>query len=349
VSTAVADPAPTVPDAVVAAHPARRRHLALVLLSALVVLAVAEGAVRARASSLPEPRRWSGPEMQVKEDRIAELEAAGGALVVLLGSSTVDAALDPSRMAGPGDGRPVYNAATGAGSIDMISTWAREVAVPRLRPHTVVLGLASRELTPHDTEQQRHTAEFFDSPAVRHLTDREPLLDRVERRLSAWSYVVRYRNVLRQPHQLWGSHRTGEFGEVVAADGQFEGFRAGRYVPSPEQARFVRRILRDYEIGRHQLGVLRDLLAHLRSHVERVVVVNMPVTADYVSLHPRGARDYDAYVDVLRAEADRAGAELVDAGVWPDELFADTAHVNGAGSQRLTALVDEHLLTKPPR
>jgi hypothetical protein len=322
----------------------------VVVVTVLVTVLVAELAVRARASALPDHQVWYGPEMQFKQHQVRALEDDGGASVVFLGSSTTDVGIDPSGIDLPRGARPAYNASTGAGSIGMIATWAQRFAIPRLRPDVVVLGLVSREFNPNDSEQVRLEREFFAAPAVRHLMGNESVWQRMERVIEQRSALFRYRTVLREPRYwrqvagLGDAVTTKTYGEIVAPDGQYEGFLHTAYRNPPEFERRARRtVFRDFEVGAEKRRTLRELLTFLRARARQVVLVNMPVTADYVAGHPRGQADYDDFVGMLRAEASRAGARLLDAGIWPRSLFADPGHVNAGGARRLTALLNDEL------
>jgi len=178
---------------------AGRMRMEKILVVAVAVLALAELTVRARASTMPDPPRWSAPEIDYKEAQVERLQARGGASVVFLGSSVIDAAANPTLVASPGAARPPYNAGFGGGSVRMINTWATKVAVPRLKPDVVVLGLASRDLNPNDPEQVRLEQDFVAARAVKELTGRASSLDRAERRLERSSALFKYRSQLRRP------------------------------------------------------------------------------------------------------------------------------------------------------
>jgi hypothetical protein len=280
--------------------------------------------------------------MPVKEEQIAELSAHGGASVVFMGSSTMDAAADASGFHITGATRPLYNGSTGAGSMGMIDIWGRLVAVPRLHPDVIVLGVVSRELNPNDAQQAGYDADFMRCKAVRRLLGTETLLERVERHAEATSDLVKYRSVLRQPRRVWdtvrtGKFRSGEFGEIVAADGQYQGFLAHHVQDSGVTTASLREtVLRDFEIGDQQVRTLRQMLDAFTREGIRVVVVNMPVARVYVDAHPRGEAGYRAAAEVVRGEALHAGAQFVDLGPWPDAMMADMGHVNAAGVRRFT-------------
>lgn len=311
---------------------------------------LAEAAVRMRESSLPLPPTWFGPEMPIKDRQIRDLERAGGASVITVGSSVVDVSFTPGAMTSTTGLRPVYNAATGAGSLRMIDIWTRLLAVPRLHPDVVVFGLVSRELNDNDPAQAKSEQEFFEAPAVKELLGTEDAMDKAERKLSEVSALFRYRKIIRDPDNFLSALglekvQTGRtYGDIISPGGQYEGFldRSFTYTPAVDE-QIRNGALRAFEIGTVQLQTLRTMLDYLHEHVAHVIVVNMPVTTEYIGEHPAGRADYDRYVNVLTQEVGRAGAAYVDGGVWPETLFADPAHLNRAGSQQLTALVDREV------
>jgi len=174
-----------------------RRSLVQILAVAVLLIVAIDLFVRARSSALPDPPRWSAPEIDYKEKQVRRLQARGGSSTVFLGSSVIDVAADPSHLSPASAARPAYNAGFGAASVSMIDTWATKVALPRLRPDVVVVGLASRDVNANDPDQARFERDFADCRAVRQLSGRDSGLDRAEQRLEAESALFKYRTLLR--------------------------------------------------------------------------------------------------------------------------------------------------------
>jgi hypothetical protein len=61
----------------------------------------------------------------------------------------------------------------------------------------------------------------------------------------------------------------------------------------------------------------------------------LPVTSDYIALHPRGAQDYDDFLGAVHQLSADTGAKLLDlhAQPVPESDFADTHHLNRAGQE----------------
>lgn len=315
------------------------------MLYALLILVIADVVVHAASSSLPAPLLWSAPEFPVKEAQIDHLAAKGGASVMFVGSSTMDVSMNPSGLPPLHSRRPPYNAATGGATIGMIDVWTRLVAAPKLHPDIAVVGVVTRELNENDPQQIELDKGFSKSVRVHRLLHRESTREVIERHVSDVSAIFKFRTVLNQPKRVLdtlftGKYRSGEFGEIVSDDGQYEAFLNVHLTNHGAAYRDLRATgLHNFKIGAAKVATLRRMLTALAARHIKVVVVNMPVTQVYVEAHPRGKADYDAGVSTLRREARRVGAQFVDVGVWPDRYFADSAHVDALGSRRFTRLI----------
>jgi hypothetical protein len=319
----------------------KRRRLANVALIALLVLVAAEGAMRVRASALPAPADWAIPAIGHKFDQIRALEQQGGASVVFLGASTVDAGIDPDRFPVRAGARPMYNAAVRGGTMSVITTWAKHVVIPRLRPDVVVLGLSSRELNANDKPRAERERAFYEAPAVWDLLGKTSALERAEHSLESASALFRYRTKLRDPSYFpallgFGDLPPGDVNsanDYVGEGGELTAFERNTYAG----ATFFKNKTKPIPIGTDQRAQLGDLMTFLRAEAPRVVVVNMPVTNDYVSTQtPAQRAQFEA---ILSAAAKGIGASYVKTGVWPTNLFADPTHTNGTGSKRLATVL----------
>jgi lysophospholipase L1-like esterase len=125
---------------------------------------------------------------------------------------------------------------------------------------------------------------------------------------------------------------------VLGADGEGLSRRALHYRHDVTTKAFTRQtLLGDWRLDRDQLDALGDLLGALRARGVATAVTVLPVTADYVGLHPGGAADAAAFRRAVADTAATAGAPVVDlfdevpAGLPDDGGFADTHHLNEAG------------------
>ncbi len=302
----------------------------------------AEVALRLRASALPPPLKWANTNLDRKAQQIAWLSERGGASVVFIGSSAVNSSADPAGIRYPDDDRPVYNAAVRGGTPKIVSSWARHLVVPKLDPDIVVLGVASRELDANGPFLQDVEDQYFAAPAVRHLEGNETALQTAERRVESVSALFKYRTWVRDPGYLRvlvgmdeaPSVSAEAAGDPVAPNGRLSAdFRP----PRPYTTNFVSDRDPSLRISPAKRSSLRELLSYLERSVEHVIVVNMPVTEDYIDLQAEGQREL--FDEILETEAERTGATYVDPGIWPRHLFRDPTHTNERGSQRLTTLL----------
>jgi len=326
----------------------RARWLRVVVV-VLAVFCMAEVTVRARADTLIEPQLWPSPEQTYKSQQIGALAANGGASLIAIGSSTVDAAFDADLLTPVADARPAYNAATGGASLVISAGWSEFEAVPRLKPDTVVVGITSREMNPNDPQQDAFTHDFLSSRAFRYATGTENTMEVIERRVEDASALFRYRTILRQPQYMKNLLGIGNAPRDGSRASNDNGQRT-MYLPrvldkvTPDMKRhYTTTGLYKWELGRDEVGTLSRLLAFLDANVTNVLLVSMPITRYYVSWSPNGQADIDSFNAEMRGLADANGAKFLDAGVWPTELFADIGHLNRAGSARFMETINTEL------
>jgi hypothetical protein len=314
-----------------------------VLVTVLVVVGLAELGVRTFADAFPPPARWANPFADVKVDQMQE---RGAATTVLMGSSIVNAGLDPGVLGDEGVPGPVYNAALPGTGIEAWVVWYPEVVVPVLGPERAVIGVSVRDwnastFDPADVER------FREAEGFRRFVGDAGWLSRLDHAASGVLDLVRYRAALRQPASVvaWNA------GEVVDGwprremddDGRYLGFDDVRYHRDPE--RLAER--RDGSMAEFRPGGPRELafetlLDDLATRGVQPTIVRLPaMTADLVDA---GLVTRDAvarFDDQLRAVAAARDLPLLDARSFDDrdDLFADEYHLNEIGVQRLSRWV----------
>jgi hypothetical protein len=313
------------------------------LLVALVILLLAEVGVRLVDDRLPSPQRWSRLEEQIKADDLKALADEPGG-VVFLGSSMMNAAADPAVVKADLDRpEPVYNASLLGADTRITRLWATRLVVPTVRPSVAVIGVSCREIGSQDPALTTQYRQFVDAPAVRTLEDREKLLARVDEQVGRVSALVKHRYELRRPLNLVGGDERSTTTFTIDPDGQDDYFLERAY-PAPQDVQDVlyRPDVTKLVLSQRRIDALADTVRDLRRESVDVVVVNMPVTQDYVSYLPAPSEQSNARCwRVLRETAEGAGARYVEAGVWDKALFADPIHLNGAGSRRFSAMLAE--------
>jgi hypothetical protein len=319
---------------------AERSRWRRALVAAVLALLAAELATRIAAPWLREPEVWSNPEANAKWHQMSELEHHGGADTVFVGSSLVGVGVDPAQYGSTrASARPDYNAALLSSSIGEQTVWLQEFVVPFLHPKAVVIGVSWRELNANDPSLDQADAIFPTIPEVRHALGRESTIEKAERLARSASYLFRYREVLRDPVNMFEqgaltpeSAMTAQGMTTTALDHQFS---------DADQAILTRAkdVVGRYALGEGRLSQLASLLQWLHGQGITPVVLNMPMTPVGIGYLPHGQVDYDTYSQRLRDLAGSLGIQCVETGIWPVEQFADPFHVNRQGAHRLTELL----------
>ena len=327
------------------AAPVRRRWARIVvpLAVAVAVVLLAEFAVRAEASHLPEPQRWNAPEAQVKYDQMKLLSRAhqtGG--VVLLGTSLMDVGVDPALFAAQiGHRLPVYDASLAGGTLESARWWYTHVVVPLLHPKIVIFGFTSRELNPNDPDAAKLGTQFFESPAVHQLAGTESLMELLDRTGDNVSYLFRYRKLLRKPSEAL-HHRTALDIQrpVISPGGQATSFVTSGYNRSPLIPAFFRQtVTYRFTVGPSKVATVLGTLHDIKASDASTLLVDMPITREYIGLHPNGWADWAAYEQAMTSIVSQSGVAEMPAQLWTPPYFADPIHLNGAGARRLTGLL----------
>jgi hypothetical protein len=314
----------------------------VVLAAVVAVLVVAEFGTRVVSPYLPEPRLYTDDTTTVKVAQLDELDCAD---VVFAGNSMTRDGLDPEVFAAD-DGQVVYNAALDAATPALLRRWVLDEVRPRVDPSGVVLGLSSFDL--NDEAAIGATAlEAYDAAPL----TRNDLSGRLQAPLLRNLDLFAYRSDLRDPEALWdaiGRLRDGErqsrlgpegLDGLLGPQGQGLSRRDLDYTPSPVTERFVTsELLNDFHLGGAQTEATRDLLAGLAEDDVDTAVVVLPVTDDYVELHPGGRAQFEEFLGLAEELADEAGATFIDLhDLAPDDSwFADTHHLNATGSDGLS-------------
>ena len=328
-----------------APRPVGRRLLG-VILGALAVVLVAEVAVRAIESRLPEPRDWFSPSAA---RLVREMDAAAGTGgFVVAGSSMAGRDLVPERVVRDAPAGSV--ALAGGGQTTVQERWLTEEVEPRLRPDSVLWGISSLDF---NATRRADTIERYSSARA----TREDAFGAADRALARVSALARNRSALRDPY-LMVQVLTGADESDALPDRRGDaalGFaRAYRDLPPAKLARlraaeaaFARDTqLRDFRIGEAEVAAYRRTLRALRRTTDRAVVVIMPVTREYIDAHPNGSRDYERWVRVVTRVAREEGVPLLDeTRAMPESAFRDLEHLDEAGaeafSDRLRTTLDE--------
>jgi hypothetical protein len=330
----------------------RRRALVLLVAMLAVVLA-AEVSVRALSPFLAEPLLYGDETTQVKVAQLDRLSASCVDLV-FAGDSMGRDAFDPHAFTATDPAhRSAYNASLDGASPALLRRWLGEEVVPRLHPSTVVIALSSLDVNAHGNAARSAVAAYDGAPLT---------AAGLEGRVSSWflqhSTLVRYRTELRDPQAVSDAVSRWRDGVEVprrSADGVKgligsggEGLsrRSLHYRHDAATKSFTRdQLLAGFAVDDGQVREARDLIGDLRAGGTTVALLILPVTTDYIALHPNGQADFDEFLADARSMADGAGVPLIDlhASQTDESRFADTHHLNGEGQAWLSTTLPEHL------
>ena len=330
------------------------------------LLVAAELTVRAFAPRVAPLLEWRDWECQHKAEAIEGLGRRGGASVVAVGSSTMNAAFDAQQST---DilrlDRPAFNAALNAATFRTLELWLLGFVIPKLQPDLIVLGLDSFQFSDNNLVGERGFKMFRSSMAWRHRRADASAFQRLLRWAEEHSFLVRYRHFFREPGR-WGmkpppfTTRVRRF--VKEFRGSFARDRGKRAAVSPlgmlealslfgrtpyETVRTDRmreawvRFVKDYRIGSSELDALGRIVDAIRAADVALLLVLMPATQDWVDFHPRGAQDFDAFKVAVAGFVAERDAPFLDArsGFTSLDEYADALHCNPVGRERFTGIL----------
>jgi hypothetical protein len=332
----------------VAPTPARRKRVPASIAVAVIVVVLAELALRGASAHIPPVLEWDNWQTQNKAAAMERLGAVGGASVVMVGSSMVNSGFDPDlftqlyRKTGPADRRPAFNAALDGSNIHLTELWTLKVVVPRLKPRVVVIGMNSAELNENGVDAFENL--FVDSKGWRDISGDGPTYDRLVDDFTDWLYLVRYRQVLRKPSGFFRTSPDRARGEVsrLGVPAEIKRFQTSPYAIKAGLRQVAGKIFYKYKVGQDRVAALGAMVDALVGQGIKVVLVRMPITADEIPFHPNGAADYARFVKVFDAfiEARPAIRYFDSMPLFPGTAyFRDPHHVNLAGKERLTRLI----------
>ena len=311
----------------------------------LALLLAAELALRAAFPRLGL-RDWPNWEFENKVRAMDRLARRGGASVITVGSSMVQAAVDPHLLSALlARERPAFNAALNGATARTLELWTRHIVVPRLRPDMVMFGFNSIEMNDNSLVAQRIFDQFRTSRPWRRLRDEGSIFRRAIFRLESASYLVRFRRYVRK--SAWSGAKRGKLAEVSEL-GYLRGvgvFEWRSYGIREHQRKIWGEALQDFRAGGHEFEALGGLIRALRDANIPVLLVRMPISEDWIPLHPKGDQDYRAFERKLQAFVGSNDVRFVDLmpGFTSLDDFVDPVHLSPAGKRRFTTELVQHI------
>lgn len=311
-----------------------------VVLAGALVLASSEVGVRTIEDELPDPLLWHSHETQRKVEQIDQ-RSGDGVDVVFFGTSMVNAAVIPSEFEALVEGDvETYNAGLSSGQPLLMEAWSLDVVIPKLSPDLVVIAVSSVDLSDAGDGATVFYDAFVDSPGGERALGTENALERSDRWLQNRSALVANRASLRDPRALWDAIRGEEpAGDPVALSIDDDGYGSFR-----NTQQFEDRVRQDgiagvtrWSLGPRNIAALQGMIAGARADGAQVVLVQLPVTKEYVDEHPNGADDYASFERALREIADPVAVPVLDLDAMTDHrFFSDELHLNVDGARLFT-------------
>ena len=315
-----------------------------IAVAVLAVLVAGELGARLVEPRLPPAREWPDARHAEKIQQMDALRRTGGVDVVFAGTSQMLYAVDPAALAAEGVRWTSYNAAIPAAPVEVQRHWLETVVLPRLDPEVVVLGLSMIDVT-ESSERSRFLDAYFGSAAVR-----DDLLGRVQRWAMRWSSLIRNRDALRSPHTAMRAARDTALGRVRRSApllntlGWGRNNATARYVATPGELRVERGVMRGYRLSPGRTAAIVGLADDLREAGVRLVLIDVPLSEPVLEFLPRrdeAIAGYHRWLDSVAA----GGTPVLrpPAHIRATTNFADTLHLNGAGTAAVTGEIARRL------
>ena len=320
---------------------ASRRPAALTLAVVFLVALGAEGIARTVESRVPPPIEWGNEHTDLKIEQIEQLEKDGGVDVVFLGSSIANVGFDPAQFIAESPwAESAYNASLIGSAPQLQAQWTIDVLLPALKPKVIVVGVTSRSLNDNARNPAIAFNTYIRSPGRTVYVGEANLVERITATIASNSALARIKPSLREPTVI-AKAEDAVAAETTVTDLGHERRRAPEKYSFKDgyKKRIRTRALNDFEVGGLQLDSLTRLIAAAEEYGASVVLVDMPVfERDHMRLHPDGLADFDTYLETIAAFASEKPVELLQPPntPWRRALFADTLHLNGSGTERLT-------------
>lgn len=321
---------------------------------ALAMIALVEVAARASEPYLPEPDQWPSPEAAAKVDQMEALEEGADEITtVFLGSSVVAEGIDPVAFT-ESYGETGYNAALSAASPRSLDPWARGVVLPTARPMVAVIGLISRDLNDNGISQTEFLERLESSQGMIERGQPDNPMDSLEKWLLDQSALFRVRPLIGNPQRLFSGVLGNDEGEAEEVEsvgplGQDASFDGQPYANLDMwRAAWNARHLNDFLVGDSEIEALANLIRQLKASGVHTVIVNMPVTDDYIDTIRDGERvqaEFSRLLEDMASDHDVAYLDVSDA--FDKEAFRDPGHLTPDGARTLSITLAESALTSP--
>ncbi|GIU83429.1 MAG: hypothetical protein KatS3mg008_0204 [Acidimicrobiales bacterium] len=298
---------------------------------------------------------WADSTTATKIRRMSAIDCAD---VAFVGDSTVRDGVVPGEFtAADVAHRSAYNAALDAATPTLTARWTVDHVLPLLSPRLVVIGVSSASLNKWNRLGKAAWRAYLSSRAGRSDLGRA-----LEEALWTRLAILRVRGLLLRPEELAerftddrDRHASEESdagveGLLISPDGSGLTRRRLRWRPGGPVARLVQtEMLASWTLDPVELDSLSRLVTELRRRRVVPVLVVLPVTDEYLRLHPGGRADFRLFLDEIEELGREHDVTVLDFhSAEPATHFADVHHLNEEGARSLTRNI-ARLLPPSPR
>ena len=285
----------------------------------ILVLAAAEGGLRAIGDRLPVRTDWPTIETGIKYELLRQLPSAD---VVFLGSSITEAAIDPREFVHASGVGSAFNAGLPFSSPYSNEWWLNEVVLENVEPKLVVIGVTAWSGGQH-ADRDPLLAALRVTPGSRDDPHDSPLaLFRQTGLLSEWDRRMADERV--KAHLTELGHQTGYYERSIDDATPFGLPTGPAEMPNDEAAAVGRMIDTLNERG-----------------IDAMVLIEPGRSPG-----DNGTLDYERYVSSVLRHEDDWGVPVVDSfhRAWDSSFFADLAHFNRLGTESFTAYMAQTII-----
>ncbi|MDH5420566.1 MAG: hypothetical protein OEY55_02040, partial [Acidimicrobiia bacterium] len=307
------------------------------IVGVLVVVVLLEGAARLLAPHIPGQLVWDTQFTQDKADQIAAADLVD---VVYVGSSVVNAGIDPGLVSANSRFDSGYNAAIPSTTPSTWKIWMRDLVFPDLCPSVVVIGISVRDYNDGNVGIPFDLRSYLPSAGRLELYGQFTSAS-LEQQIGRYSAFVRIRSRLRQPEKVARFLMLGRVpgwpATVLTPDGRYTGWDDNEFVdPSPEGIeQLTTKVFVNFSVGGPEDLAVRAIIEDAQALGGRVVIVRMPTMNELIApLLPSGQDDLDKF----ERQVEKLGEDYdLPVIVYPDmddnaTLFGDLYHMNLAGT-----------------
>ena len=314
----------------------------------VVVVVLLEGAARLLAPHVPGQLVWDTQFTQDKADQIA---AAGEVDVVYVGSSVVNAGIDPGLVAANSRFDSGYNSAIPSTTPSTWKVWMRDLVYPDLCPSVTVIGISVRDYNDGNVGIPFDLKSYLPSAGRLELYGQFTSAS-LEQQIGRYSAFVRIRSRLREPEKVARFLATGRVpgwpATVLTPEGRYTGWDDNAFVyPAAESIeQLTTKVFVNFSVGGAEDLAVRAIIVDAESLGQQVVIVRMPTMNQQIApLLPLGQSDLEKFEQQVEKLGEEFEVPVIVYSDMDDDaaLFGDLYHMNLEGTTEFSTRLGRDL------